>query len=232
MPLESGERMPKRSWMQRALRIEPGISLAQWAIDRVTSNWPVLSSAFVAGGGMSYLATLTAWASAAGPLGIGVIGLTTALLTNLLLAWAQAKRAQARERNVLAEITQNWVTKSDVINPLNPEFHRVRINISELRHPVYPVIERKRFIDCQLVGPANLVINGGSITSAAFSNCDLVLVKENAKVMNAVMLDNCQIYGGELVNVTIIIQPRMLQSFKDTEGVYFVTLINDSKFDI
>lgn len=121
MPLESGERMPKRSWMQRALRIEPGISLAQWAIDRVTSNWPVLSSAFVAGGGMSYLATLTAWASAAGPLGIGVIGLTTALLTNLLLAWAQAKRAQARERNVLAEITQNWVTKSDVINPLNPE---------------------------------------------------------------------------------------------------------------
>jgi hypothetical protein len=66
--------------LQRALRIEPGITLGQWVYDRIANNWDRLLALFVAGGGMSFLASITQWVEAWGPVGIGAIGFGSAII--------------------------------------------------------------------------------------------------------------------------------------------------------
>jgi hypothetical protein len=79
----------KQNWFFRLIRYEPGISLGQWAYDRIASNWDRLVAIFVGVGGMSYLASITDWIKDWGPAGIGAIGIVSALIIWIGLSWAQ-----------------------------------------------------------------------------------------------------------------------------------------------
>ena len=56
------------SLLRRVLRIEPSISLGQWAYDRAANNWQAIILFFGGGGGLTYLAVITEWTSAWGPI--------------------------------------------------------------------------------------------------------------------------------------------------------------------
>ena len=212
-------------WLRRLLRVEPGISLAQWVFDRISNNWERIIAAFVAGGGMTYLASITEWIKAWGPAGIGAAGLLAALAAWVGLAWASRLRGDAQLRLANATAIEKWKEQVDTVNPLAKEFHTKRVKLSDLMHPVTSRVKGKRFIDCQIMGPANLlIIDNVTITGVGFANCDVVVARPaQIRIFNVLALEDVQIFGGEIIGCTIIIQRDLVPTFQQM-GVKFLTL--------
>ena len=107
------------------------------------------------------------------------------------------------ERQTRAAAIERWKEKVDSFNPLDPEFTRKRIKILDLMHPVSQKIERKRLIDCELIGPANIVFTGTSKNKAALSgvsfyNCEVVVAKENSFIQNVAIMEDVEMIGGSI----------------------------------
>lgn len=219
------------TWLQRILRWEPGIALSQWIYDRIANNWAKIVS-FGGGAVMLYLATITEWLRALGPAGIGGVAILTMLLTWLAIAGGQLLRSKARVRREEAFALQKWKDQVDTINPLAATFNNQRIKISDLAHPVSNSISGKRFTDCELIGPSNLVFLGsGEVIGVTFSNCDIVVLKSGKiNLHNAIRFDNNRLYGGHIWNCTLIIPPSMMQIIKDM-GASAITLTGDQELD-
>lgn len=215
--------MSKKSLFHKILRIEPGIALGQWVYDRITANSTALFSLFIAGGGMTYLSFITAWAKQLGPAGIGMIALLSALISYYLLSLAQTNRATKRVQEATAQAISKWQSEVDQINPLDEEFNRKRIDILSFKHPISNRIEGKIFSNCQLIGPCNIIFSGSRASHVTFTNCDLITINTKTVLYNCVLFDNISIFGGEIVNCTIFIPPNMVESFKQTKDANFIS---------
>ncbi len=222
-----------REWINRLLRIEPGISLGQWAYDRIANNWERIVAAFIAGGGMSYLASITDWMAKWGPFGIGAAGLAAALSTLVGLAWASSLRAQAKVRSAEAVAVEKWKERVDDVNPLAPEFHTKRLRVSDIAHPITRRIARKRFIDCELMGPANLLFHQNvHATGVMMMNCDLVVVNGMAglPVFNVIVVEDVTILNGTIGLCTLFIPPGLVPQFAAMGG-RFLNKTGDPQID-
>jgi hypothetical protein len=127
-----GGQMPR--WLQRLLRYEPGISLAQWIYDKIAGNWPALVAMVAGGGGMAYLAAITEWLNAWGPIAWGMTFSFGALVIALLIAifvWASDKIAQKKLRSAL-------IMQSRRVNPLSRNFDHEVIDIVDFFMPLPP----------------------------------------------------------------------------------------------
>lgn len=172
-------------WSRKLLRLEPGVSLGWWIYERSVAAFPVIAS--LSGGSMmGYWAAISDRLDAWGPIGWGAAGLASALLIWIVLALARLMGAVATERRSKAEAIREWGRKTDAVNPLDNEFHKQRIKIADLANPVSKRIEKKRFVDCELYGPATVVLAGpGTSTHVGWINCDIVVMKDWARVSNA-----------------------------------------------
>lgn len=218
-------------WWGRILRIEPGVSLGQWAYDRIANNWDRFVAAFIAGGGMTYLASITDWMAKWGPLGLGAAGLAAALAVWIGMALASSLRAKARIRQIEASAVEKWKDQVDSVNPLAPEFHTKRLRIADIAHPISQRISNKRLIDCELIGPGNLLLaGGGQMNGVNFTNCDIIIVRDNVPLMNVVVLENVTMLGGTIWNSTILVSQRDIKAFVDM-GANFVSLTGLPEID-
>ena len=222
--------MQERNWALRLLRIEPGISLGQWAYDRIANNWERLVALFVGAGGMSYLAWITTWLKSYGPVGVGGVGLLSGLILWSGLAWAQCLRAKAEERRSRARALEKWRDQVDGINPLENEFRKSRINITDLVNRITRGVVGKNFIDCELYGPANIVISGSILTEVSVINCDVVVGRDDAGIRNALRLEGLNIYRGAIFSCTIFIPKSMVPEYK-AMGANFITFTGDPEID-
>jgi hypothetical protein len=216
--------------LQKIFRIEPGVTLGQWVYDRIANNWERLVAIFVAGGGMTYLANITAWIKALGPFGVGGAGLLSALIVWVALSYAKMLRADARLRHVQAEATKKWETQVDSINPLAAEFHTKRIKLLDLKDPVVSKIIGKRFIDCELIGPANIAFFDSNLQTVHFLDCDALIVKEGSQIHNAIALESCILVNVKIINCALYVGKGDLPTFTGL-GASFITFTGDPEVD-
>jgi hypothetical protein len=80
-------------------------------------------------------------------------------------------------------------------------------------HPVSKRVDGKVFTNCELMGPANILISGGNATSVSFNGCDVILVKQTPSLFTCMRFDDIHIIGGSFWNVTIFITPNNVESF-------------------
>ena len=138
----------------------------------------------------------------------------------------------AKERLVRARAVQHWSQVVDNINPLDHQFHRKRIRISDLAPPVSKKIEGKRFTDCELIGPSNIVIlNNVAMQDIEFLNCDIVPTKRNVRLFNVIGVEGSQIVGGSIQNATIFVHPDALGALEAAGAFYYPTLTGDPQID-
>jgi hypothetical protein len=208
------------TWWERLLRIEPGISIGQWAYDRIANNWDRLLAVFIAGGGMTYLAAITDWMKAWGPFGIGASALGAMIVVWVGLAWASSLRATAQLRRAGTSALEKWKERVDTVNPLAPEFHTKRLRVEDIAHPIDRSISDKRLIDCELIGPANLLFLGVDLKGVAFHQCDTVVVKIKTPLNNGIALRNITMIGGSFWNCTLLIPPQMVDTFAKMGAVF------------
>jgi len=161
------------------------------------------SSAFAVAWG--WAASTAQWLAAYGPIA-WVAAATFGAGFFILLALGYAK---ARAKLVRASIERQFFQRPDSINPLELEYKRQRINIVDLASPIEPVIRGKSFVECELIGPATIVIfsttpGGGSLSNCSLSEVFAVLVKEGAPAANAIIFEDCTIFRCTLHKVTFL----------------------------
>lgn len=161
----------------------------------------------------------TTWLADKGPAAWLLFGIMCALLVAGLLCiitWA-------RYALVHAAALDKWTTNVDKINPLDIEFNRKRISISDLAHPVDKKIVGKRFIDCELVGPSAIIMVGnGHFSGVGFVNCDVVIAKQDSRLFNVTPLQDVTAIGGSIINCTIYINSTNVENFRQM-GANFVS---------
>ena len=161
------------------------------------SIWPLVPAGIV-GVVMGYLSSGVAWINQFGAFG----WFATGLLGFLIAAFALAGVGLAREKWALAQAARKWGREVDTVNPLAPSFDRKRIRLVDLAHPITSRIVGKQFTNCELLGKSDVVLTGGIVSGASFINCDFVVVRDDAILRNAIILDHCTVIGGELVSCT------------------------------
>lgn len=194
-----------QKWLDRT---ESRISLASFI-------W--MGSGMITLGGIgAYVGILTSWINAYGAFG----WLCSALFLMFSSALLVLLIAHVRLKWNTASATRKWQEEVSYINPLETEFSKKRINIQDLAHPITNKISDKKFTNCQLIGPANIIFSGGQgmMYNTEFINCELVVMKDripNLQYENFVFLDKCSIVGGEVINCVLFIPLAKLNDFKN-----------------
>lgn len=216
---------------------ESGHDVSMWErlqklLDRIESRaalWGVIGGSSVVAVVTGYLSRTVTWINDnLGAFGWWVAALLGALLFAvifLLIAWARAKL-------VTVKAVRRWEQQSDEVNPLATEFSQKRIKLSDLANPLVPVIESKRFTDCELLGPANIAVRGSfSAYGAALVDCDIVCVRDNVPLHNVLWMKDTDIVRGKVVRCTFFVPQAAMQSFAQIPGMHAITLTGDAELD-
>ena len=159
----------------------------------------------------SWSATYSDWVSQFGAIGWLFAGLIACLLTALVALTA----ARIRLAWVRASVTRRWQETVDAFNPLDSYFNRIRLRLSDLADFVTNSVEGKRFTECDILGPASVVLSGSAeIFSIDFRNCDFVPHDENVVIYNATYLVNCSLSHSRLAKITIYVPLRFVKDFE------------------
>lgn len=148
----------------------------------------------------------------------GLFGwLSVALLVFLVLSLALLAIGSARYQMALAKATVRWSEVLDNVNPLENEFTRKRIKLADFVNPTTSLIKGKTFTDCELVGPGVIVSAGTTnMYGAGFRNCNFLAIRDDRPVAGAIFLDDVRITGGFLENLTIFMQPQVVQGMRNS----------------
>lgn len=204
----------------------------QKLLDRAESRlalWGILSGSGILTGGIlsGWIASTTAWIDSYGPIGWWFAFLLGALLTALVLLTGGAFGYLW----ITASAIRAWKERVDAINPLQREFNTMRIKIEDLVHPITRQIKNKRFIDCELIGPAVILLMNGRYHSMAWGDCNFIVAQSSAKFRSSIVaFENVEMFGGAIWNSTVIIPMSMVEEFSKM-GCEFITLTGDDAID-
>lgn len=174
--------------------------LAFW--DRLIAWGPTLL-------GVSLSGSLAAWASAAtkvladyGPISwviAAIIGACSFLLGNVL--WSAAKLNTVR-----LEYARELAKRTPSFNPLGETFTKQRIDLQTFRNQFNEPVTGKTFVDCELVGPALVILAGNvSMSDVGIGNCEFVKVRDRARIFNGIPFLNLTVTRGKMRGLTIIV---------------------------
>ncbi len=167
-------------------------------------NWiPLITGGSIVtaiGAFSGWVASQTEWVSQYGGIAWSGVALGgAAIATTIMIGLAFIRLVWIRGGAI-----RKWGQDVDSINPLDVEFTRRRIKIQDLVHPIKNSVERKRFVDCELMGPANITFFGINANGVGFIDCDIVVVRPNgAKIANVVRFINVQMVDGTINKCTI-----------------------------
>jgi hypothetical protein len=181
----------------------------QALIDRLGSHaslWPFLAGSSAASAIAGWAAHATQLLNPYAPFS----WVAAIILGALISACVYALFARAKLWIVQSNIQSDFYKSSDRINPLDESFQTRRIKIADLVSPIEPIIRSKTFIDCELIGPANIALSGTapgklSMNGTGFIKCNACRIKDNIFVTNAILFEDCTFIRGKLFGVTLFV---------------------------
>ena len=92
------------------------------------------------------------------------------------------------------------------IDPMARTFEKKRIYLNDFALPSKPLIENKTFIDCEIIGPANMVLMAGnSISDQRPPVCDALVVTDGLEPSNGYAFRNCSFQGCSFLRITMLV---------------------------
>lgn len=149
------------NWLRRLLRIEPAVSLGSWAISslyNIITSWALIWAAVGA--------IVVTWSGIVQGYPFGIHGLAvsafiTAIVTYFVVVWGRLWTARRSVERATERYIEARISKSTV-NPLDVTFVKQRIDLRDLIRPLTSEVKDKTFVQCQIVGPINLVLIGNT----------------------------------------------------------------------
>lgn len=187
------------------------LSVGQWSWNTVT----VLMTSAVGAGIMSWLASLTTWINSYGSIAWGAVGLATLLVLLWAITGSQAMIANSRLKNAQARIADKSYDTA-MINPLDQNFAGKRISLHDLRTPLGEPLIGRVFNNCELLGPAVIIMNGGGLNGCTFASVEFGKIKnEFFPLPNKLSLEDCQLVGCKVYNVIFLVPEMLVSKFEN-----------------
>jgi len=176
----------------------------QKLFDRLESRWSLyglLGGSGTVSAMSGWIAAHTKWLDGYGAIGWWFAALCGGLLFAMIflaICWGRWKLIQAKAVN-------QWSKAVDAFNPLEREFRNLRISLAELANPVTKEIAGKRFINCELIGPATILLgNGNGFRQSEFYNVNMIPVKDNYPISPLYMLVGCDVIESRIMDANIL----------------------------
>lgn len=158
----------------------------------------------------AWAASASDWMNAWGPISWVAAGFA-GLAVTIGLMWAVAAWRRFRITSNILEVTTR---QGHAVNPLDDMFYRKRMYIAALTNPVRGEIRDKTFIECDLVGPANLIVfpdctfhaNGGELVDG------LLFTRSTARA--GFNIHNCTFRNCRFYNVTFLVPAVQYELFQ------------------
>lgn len=125
---------------------------------------------------------------------------------------------------------------SGFIDPMAIAFEKNRIVLSEFCLPSHSWIDGKTFVDCEIIGPANIfIISGNRIDEMNVPVCDAVVVADGKSVFNCYNVVNCTFRRCKFVRCTFIVSEQEYNAapgMKDHHMLNWISYRPDSDFPL
>jgi hypothetical protein len=201
--------------MKIGQRIDRALSKIEW-------RW---SLGNLLGGAYLFLsAALPAWAVSAmsmfqqyAPLSwvfAGFAGLSLSVLCFATYSWAYLRIIRARYDSRLYE-------RSGFVDPMAKTFENRRIHLSDFVLPSTPLIAGKAFINCEIIGPANLLFRvGNSVAEQKLPFVDGWLLRPDVKnFYNCIVIDSCTFRECSFKLCTLVLMEPEYQNFSHLDWI-------------
>lgn len=132
----------------------------------------------------------------------GFAGVFVFAIISAFLAWALQRRVRAKYDKAIFE-------KTGFIDPMATTFENKRIHLSNFVLPSDLFIEGKTFVNCEIIGPANLFLrDNNNVKGQREPLCDAVTLDDGARFHNGITVSNCTFIGCSFRRVTIIFRAK------------------------
>jgi len=96
-------------------------------------------------------------------------------------------------------------SERSTVNPTKRIFESERIFLTDLANPVTGRINKKTFSGCEILGPANIILIGsGQMIDSGFFSCDFIAIKDDKRIQNVIVVDECSFRECEFYRVSIL----------------------------
>lgn len=110
------------------------------------------------------------------------------------------------------------------LNPLDTTFSNARIYLNEFVLPSNPNIVGKNFIDCEIIGPANIFLNdANTIPNLHGPMLDAVRLDPGAQFFNGFSFSNCVFRGCSFHKITLFVRHEEYPYFKGWSPLNWVS---------
>jgi len=186
-------------------------------LDRFESRislWAIIGGPALVTAATAYLASLSGWINQFGAFAWVIAGLLAGLLVLLIVLTF----FEIRSMHLRSSAIKQWQANSDFINPLNKTFNGKRINFSDLSDPITREIKGKTFTDCELNGPAVVVIDGDCcFDNVQFANCDVIVLRKGPlSIYTGIFIRNTKFISSRIASSTILIGASSIDYFTKT----------------
>lgn len=189
----------------------------RWSLSNLLFGAYLLVSAALPAWAVSAMATLQQYAPLSWVLA-GFAGLITSVLVFAVFSFAYGRWVRSRYNSYL-------LAKSGYVDPMAKTFENKRIFLSEFCLPSEPHIEGKAFINCDIVGPANLIIrHNNQVADQRLPFLDAVLVRADLTPHTGIYIDNCTFRGCSFKRITLLVPTNAYHDFSHLDWLRWINL--------
>jgi hypothetical protein len=148
----------------------------------------------------------------------GFIGLFTYSLCYFLVSVGHGRFIRSRYDS------RHLGKSANVVNPMDQVFEKKRIFLNDFCLPSQPFIHEKTFIDCEIVGPANITLwDGNRVDEARLPKSDAVALTFDARPNNAYALTQCTFRRCSFQRVTFFIADKELPHVRSINWLNWIS---------
>ncbi|CDY78308.1 hypothetical protein BGLT_01180 [Caballeronia glathei] len=116
-------------------------------------------------------------------------------------------------------LRRRFETAPSVVNPLEPVFRKSRISFKDFESPIRGLQKEKTFIECELIGPALIVLSGHTyLNNSSFVDCDFIRLRKapKLKVFNGIEFENVTFQNCIICKITFLVPPNVVGALQAT----------------
>jgi len=133
-----------------------------------------------------------------------------------------------RNRKVLTDFEVRR-SESLEVNPRADHFSKRSMQLSDFFHPFFVPYEKVKFEDCDLFGPAVIVIWGGSLDHVTLVECDTVVIrndKPGVPCRTGMVFKDCIFHRVKIYRALIVMNQVQLEKFKKAGAIDEMNIIS------
>ena len=150
----------------------------------------------------------------AGFAGLFVFGVSVAIFGYGQSKWVRSK------------YDAKFLAESGGVDPLERVFERRRIFLNDFVLPSHPFVEGKNFVDCEIVGPANIFLEReNNISDVKPISVDAVALSGQTRLFNGYTFRNCSFRNCTFHRVTMFFSPEEVQRIQHLEWLNWISTL-------